>query len=1052
MPIQSSYATVAEQIISFNKNVLEILSKINSLSTTNETSVSVQILNEEGVINTYNLPSFTYLKSQIDRLDKNINSLYSIDSTGSIIQTSNQNKFKKIITVDLNREPNSINGLSNISSFKSSKNWIFDGLLNPMLSVELDLSNKIENNVRKCLSRRYIIDFEKDNLGQFTSLGQSALNSFNQLYRGKNDIKINELENWIQTTPGILNSTDFQYDEQVFDIEPNTLLYDGLFNVLKVEEDILNKKLWYHLNTLDYIVISTNEIKQLSINDELIINTEISNTKYKVIEVSTTESNPRVRLEKLEGIQPIPNGIGVLKIYSPVIFNKSLKISIGYNERNVIFLKPINTDNNIVSKNWSTGVGFWTNDLRLSSSDSSNGISMEQYYIDKVYDYGQVLEDLVSKKKPVKWAGTPNKAILTSDNFKVVQINKHLTDSVDSDLLKDKNNYQKSLQSEISQLTDAIEDRNKKLKITRFTSDSSKKQYELEINDLVEKKNSKSKLLATTIQEILDLSKQPISNIEPKFKIRGFWKMPDPVIKRGTDPQEVVQFRIEYKYLSKDGKENQIDTIKIKEDGQNAAYSNWIPVTSALRKRTFNAITGKYTWDKEDVENVDSININQIEIPINVNEKVEIRVKSISEIGWPDSIVESDWSDSLIVEFPDSLNNVLNNNDNIIQDANKEDFKIKMNNELSARGYDEHLSGTTNLNNKVIHHSSDKILSGFKDANGVSLDLFEYLKALEDRVRSLEEKIKKAKGELQITILRNNQEFVIENGSETTFNVECEDYLDKFQGTGIPVGRVYANNMYVIKDFVIKIKNISVDSPLGLLSNRFYSQSPDVYNSSAPQTFWVNNQDELIKSNVTGQTKTQIDNQFIWMVNYDKINQTTISKLSDNIQNNFLNIGNNSLTDILSTSEYNIGYAENSILNFVGNNNSLLDPSKWVDKSISVGTTTKLLTSIHPVISDLEKIVENNSDKIKSIKGKEEIIIPINIYFKMNGLDNTKTGLNYEYINLNRVRHTVKHIKKLRFLLDNESENRPFLFTIKFNINRSKAIIKKNMTFNSIVK
>jgi len=70
----------------------------------------------------------------------------------------------------------------------------------------------------------------------------------------------------------------------------------------------------------------------------------------------------------------------------------------------------------------------------------------------------------------------------------------------------------------------------------------------------------------------------------------------------------------------------------------------------------------------------------------------------------------------------------------------------------------------------------------------------------------------------------------------------------------------------------------------------------------------------------------------------------------------------------------------------------------------------------------------------------------------MNGLDNTKTGLNYEYINLNRVRHTVKHIKKLRFLLDNESENRPFLFTIKFNINRSKAIIKKNMTFNSIVK
>ena len=33
-----------------------------------------------------------------DRLNNNINSLYSIDADGALIQTSNQNKFKKIIT------------------------------------------------------------------------------------------------------------------------------------------------------------------------------------------------------------------------------------------------------------------------------------------------------------------------------------------------------------------------------------------------------------------------------------------------------------------------------------------------------------------------------------------------------------------------------------------------------------------------------------------------------------------------------------------------------------------------------------------------------------------------------------------------------------------------------------------------------------------------------------------------------------------------------------------------------------------------------------------
>ena len=53
MPIQSSYATVAEQVASFNKNIVEILSKINSLSTTTEPSVDVRVFDNSGVLTTY---------------------------------------------------------------------------------------------------------------------------------------------------------------------------------------------------------------------------------------------------------------------------------------------------------------------------------------------------------------------------------------------------------------------------------------------------------------------------------------------------------------------------------------------------------------------------------------------------------------------------------------------------------------------------------------------------------------------------------------------------------------------------------------------------------------------------------------------------------------------------------------------------------------------------------------------------------------------------------------------------------------------------------------
>jgi hypothetical protein len=1054
MPIQSSFATVANQITAYNKNIVDTLSKINALSTTQEPSVDIQIVDVEGVLRSYSLPSFTFLKSEIERLNNSINSLYSIDSAGALIQTSNANKFKKIITVDLNREPNSINDIGTITSFKAQKNWFFDSMLNPALFIELDLSDKIENNVRKILSRRYIVDFAKDSNGNLTNLGQSALNSFNTLFRGNSDIDIQDFENWHRTTPGVVSPLDPNFDEQVFDLEPNSLLYDGLFNVLSIEEDTLNRKLWYHVNTLDYLVNETLEVKQLAIDDELIINQEVSNTRYKIIEISNTESNFRIRVERVEGLQPIPVGIGTLKVYSPVVYIKRVKISVGYNERDVLFVKPMNADNNLIAKDWSRGTAFYTNDLILTSSDSENGSTMEQFYTDFVFDYGEVLQDLVAKKTPNKLAGVPNVVTLNGDNFKVVQINRHLTDNPDANIIQVKHNYTIALKNEIAQIQEAIDDRNKKLRVTRFTSKAAQAQFAKEIEDLNNKKNSKSKLLATTVQEIIDLSRSATTKVDPKYRLRGFWNMPEAVITRGTLPQEIVQFRVQYRYVSKDGREPVVETFNITDNNQQktAAFSNWNEFKTDARKRTFDKSTGQYTWQIEDLESADTPNINQLDISINANERVELRVKSISEVGWPESPVESDWSEILSVDFPDDLNNVLNENDFILTEASKEDLKVSMQNELSARGLDEHLSETSVINNKTFHHSAEKIISGFKDDNGVILDLFEYLTKLEERVKSLEERIKRVKGELEIVIIRSNQEFEVTNNSETSFNIELEEYLEPYQEITTKAGRVYENNIYVIKDFVIRVRNKSVESPLGLLSNRDYSGSA-IYNSAAPQVFWVNNQDELLFSDVSGTSKTQLNNQFIWALNYDSVTQTNLVKLSENMGNSFANLDNNSITNILSLTEYNLGYSENTSLSFVSSNNSLLDTTKWIDTSETVASTEKLLSTIHPVITDLQNLVESNDEKVKSISGGGEIIVPINIYFKMNSLSTTKTGKNYEYIDLNNSKKTIKHIKKVKFFLEDENQNRPFIFTLKFTLNRNKVTFSaRPKNYTTIVK
>ena len=480
MPIQSSFPAVADQVISFNKNIVDILSKINSLATTQNPSVNIQIYDENGVLRNYTVPSFTSLKGEIDRLNNNINSLYSIDAAGAMIQTTNKNTYKKIITVDLNKEPTAVGSIGSITKFKALNNWFFDSLLSPIVSIELNLSGKIEDNVRKIQSRRYIVDFAKDASGAFTALGQSALNSFNTLFRGNSSIDITDFENWHNTTSGVVEPLNPKFDEQIFDLDPNELLYDGVFSVLRIQEDRLNRKLFYVLDTLNYVVRSNNQIQQLTIGSEIIVNSDKTSTRYKVIEVSTSESNPRVRLERVEGMEPIPVGISTIKIYSPVIYAKSVKISVGYNERDVIFIKPLNADNNLLARNFSLGTGFWTNDLTLDSTAPENGLTMEQFYIDYVYDYGEVLQDLVAKKTPNKLAGTPIAPTLNLTNFKVVQINKHLTDTPDSNLIKQKHNYQMTLKSEIEQIQDALVSKNKKVKFTPFQSESAKQQTSLE--------------------------------------------------------------------------------------------------------------------------------------------------------------------------------------------------------------------------------------------------------------------------------------------------------------------------------------------------------------------------------------------------------------------------------------------------------------------------------------------------------------------------------------------------------------------------------------------
>ena len=1091
----NSYHTVAEQIINFNNNVVQILENINNLTTTNAATVNLTVVDSTGAPTVVSMPSFSYLQSEINRMNNNINTLYGLNNNGAIMKTG-PNSFQRIITVDLNLEPADIDQVTVPSTFISKRNSLFDNMLDPELYITLDLTGKLDMDVKNILYKRYIVEFEINSAGSFTDLGISALNSFNSLFNGKSNIVLNDFLLWQQSTPGVISPGNPAYDEDKIYLTPNELQYSGIFTVLYSEIDS-NNTLWYYLDTLTYTEILTATPKQLAIGDSLIINTVNSNTIYQVNNISTSSSNFKVNLTAVTGNQPIPIGVNTLKLYSPILKDQSVNISVGYNERNVLFVKALNTTNYLVSRNWSQGIGYYTNDLILTSQDSNNGTSMLNYYNSMVSDYGSILKDLVNRSLPVNKGIVPTAPNLNANNFQVVQTNLHLTNTPNVDIVKNQAAQVATLDTQLQQLSNAIQSKNKQIQVTRFSSDADKQQAHNNLASLQTKYTSTSNLKDSVNTQIL--SSSVTNNVAPTFAVRGFWTIPAPAVPTYSTssqaglvkPQQIVKFDVQYKRLAKDGTEPATKSYKLFDTSigtpalqpskatpravtidnasslsvsnfntaitnQNApnpntaAFSNWTSLTTTALKRVYDASTDSFVWIIDDINNPDSININQLDIPIHQNETIQIRIRSISEVGYPDSPLYSEWSNIVTITFPDSLLNVNNNLTQIMTTAQQESIKSGLINTLNTQGLNDLLNQKTVVNNTTYYLATDAILSGFRDSNGNALDLYTYLESLVNKISELEAIITNAQGKLVVTVYKNSQKFTVQKNTALNFTVNCEDYLLPYVSPNVPSGRVYANNVYVIKDFFLTIQNSTPNSTLGLLSSTTYTAgvNNDVYNSAAPQIFWVNDQDELITSDVTGVSKTQIDNQFLWSVNYDSVNQTTVTPLGQNIGNLFATNGNNSLTTILSSPEYNLGYSDTSVLSFIGNNKSLIDSSKWIDTTTSISSTNKLLTTIHPSVQQLTDIQETNSQLVHTLTTLNQINIPINIYFKMNALDNTQTGANYQYINLTGVTQNVRHIKELKFLFYNQADNSPFSFTIKFTINRIKSIQTTNVANN----
>lgn len=807
---KNSLSTLINNLLRINQNGLEILNKLSDITTSNSEVVEIDVIDENNQINKVFVPSYGQIRSEINRLDNNIKQLSGIGESNANIQLQD-GSFRKLILSNLQLEGSTIDSINSPTNFESKTNWFFESFLNPLLYVSFNFTNQIPSDTERCKVQRFILNLDTD----------TKINIW------KNELNKSSNLDYVSFFQLLLNNgITYFLDEDVVDMPPREIRYFGDFIVQRIFDDIVEseingvaskkRRVKFQLDSINYndALSEFQKTQQLKIGDYLIVSGEESNrnTKYQIINIDEEIGNV-IEVKLIEGYDTISIGRR-LSYYSPDSAPVNLDINIGFNEHTVVFVKPINPISKIPALQWSPGVAFYTNDLTILSDNQE--LTLEEYYQEQVVDFGTMLYNMAKDGIPPSTLGVvPYTPQISQENFQVLQINNHITDVSRIDKIKKLQSEKVSIQSELDELNKSIKQKRSDINTKRYTSQASRDADTSELTELVNRSLNSSNLLKSSVNEILSLAESDnLEGITPKYRVKGFWPIPDPISTPRTGPQEVIQFKVRYRYVTKDGGSNTPDQIEFIDNNgskRRGTFSTWNEILTPVRKRMVDE-NGNFYWSQEDVENGDEINSNQLDIPIQQGEGIEFQIKSISEAGWPSNPLESDWSDITRIDFPDEL---IGNNEikTIVDQAKLSSESIEIRSTLENSGVYQHISGQFTQNESFYAHPATSIASGFLTDEQNVINLFEKLSDFETRIRLIEESITGEKGLLSIVIIDPN-------GNETTVKKDtvvsffAGNYKDDVKDLDIKKGVI------VSKTYSLRLSNVNA-SNLELYSRKY---------------------------------------------------------------------------------------------------------------------------------------------------------------------------------------------------------------------------------------
>ena len=704
----NSYSENMAQLTKAASDMLDVAQAMNETITGNNAEVVVT----DDVV----LPSYQNIVNRVERAERTIS---RFTSGKGVIETGD-GTYRKINVETISRPATTIENLGGVSQFDIDPNWFFESLQYPRCNVKIDLAGKIEEDSDRVYVTRIIVDTNQDRLND--SVKSDILNT---------TLPYGEMIKFLED-----NYLSYKEDKDEIKLPLTYEKFNGEFqvtgiNLIKNQETGLNAT-WYYLSTINYSTVDDNGASNeaghiLQVGDYLRFN----NSLFKIKEINQQEM--RVKLEYNVGYDTI--GLyDVLEFYNDPFKEKVVSVGIGIDEINIIYIKGVNEKFNLLSREWSNPIAFETNTLIYSKDSDMNLLT---YYVKNVSDFGRMwIAQVKEGRMPAYGGKTPSAPILNEGDLRVVQINTQLNATLDSERYTSITSEIASVKSNITATRNTISSNKNKL-ITEY--DANRRDIITNsINSDTEKLNNLTTQFSSLVDELNTLLNDAGAiNYTPKYHVRGFFAIPDPqytIEDQKIGKQSIIGFETMYRYLHVDETGAKLNTFDYTDSSnattESGVFTDWSIVSSPILDKQYNEDTDTFEWKSETLDGT-HVTINQVDIPIRSGEKVELKVRSISEAGYPYSPLKSEWSNSVIISFPDNLST--NDSVTTILDNVKSDMtSVILQETLSAAGLYTHISDS----NSQYKHNADNIeytetdVDEAGNANVITMSLADKLRSM----------------------------------------------------------------------------------------------------------------------------------------------------------------------------------------------------------------------------------------------------------------------------------------------------------------------------------